>query len=556
MKYIYSLCIIVLFALQMALSIHVDAYTVRIFDVSSINQTNWCMNVVANQGTANNFIAFANEYDFLLENNLVELSNPHNNNCLHIEINTYSESLLNSSHTFFSANKVTWHWITPFQQESDLHETDKLLANIDVLEEENLIVIDELGKEKKTTLTVLMPLVARKENKKLTSAISPKVELVTTKQASNLSTSDKLFATNLSVTNRNESVANTKKQAVLHPDETRRPTTFPKKPINNQLQSRDNQLLANSFSTNRQSNSEKIIVGHITFEDPLVDKTKNSVSQTQTSALASLVDRHVDEAPSQEKGLLAGATAPTSSKPMLMGNFTDVSPVKPDIVAPSPAVYRPTFRSSHYKGLLSEVKKQKKQLAKRYKKAKSKKARHQVLADASLLFEAALVEQVLPFWYGTPWDFYGHTDHPGQGEIACGYLVSTALKHLGVNINRYRLAQQWPIYMVQSLVSKQKTKRYYSKSEVLSAIRAGGYGVYAMGLDTHVGFVRYNQQGIQFIHSNYGEPRAVVSENVDWSFAFANTKNYFLGKLSGNQQFLRRWLQSNRFKVLKGKRVE
>ncbi|MFT7592013.1 MAG: hypothetical protein ACI9UJ_001942, partial [bacterium] len=58
--------------------------------------------------------------------------------------------------------------------------------------------------------------------------------------------------------------------------------------------------------------------------------------------------------------------------------------------------------------------------------------------------ERALVNSVFHFWYGTSWDFNGYTKTPNKGTVACGYFVSTTLKHIGFNVNRYKLAQQNP----------------------------------------------------------------------------------------------------------------
>ncbi len=52
--------------------------------------------------------------------------------------------------------------------------------------------------------------------------------------------------------------------------------------------------------------------------------------------------------------------------------------------------------------------------------------------------EETLVEDIFNYWYGTPWDFNGTTNIPNQGSIACGYFVTTTLKHLGFNIPRFK----------------------------------------------------------------------------------------------------------------------
>ena len=60
-------------------------------------------------------------------------------------------------------------------------------------------------------------------------------------------------------------------------------------------------------------------------------------------------------------------------------------------------------------------------------------------------FTELLLNKIIPYWYGTTWSFNGHTSKPNQGEIACGYFVSTTLKDMGLKLNRYCLAQKSPI---------------------------------------------------------------------------------------------------------------
>ena len=60
-------------------------------------------------------------------------------------------------------------------------------------------------------------------------------------------------------------------------------------------------------------------------------------------------------------------------------------------------------------------------------------------------FANHLVDKIIPHWYGTPWSFGGHTAIPNQGKIACGYFISTTLRDMGINLNRYKLAQKSPI---------------------------------------------------------------------------------------------------------------
>jgi hypothetical protein len=64
-----------------------------------------------------------------------------------------------------------------------------------------------------------------------------------------------------------------------------------------------------------------------------------------------------------------------------------------------------------------------------------------------------LKQQIFPSWYGTSWDFNGYTEKPLNGKIACGYFVTTTLKHIGFNLNRYKIAQQ-DAYTIMKVISE------------------------------------------------------------------------------------------------------
>jgi len=69
-----------------------------------------------------------------------------------------------------------------------------------------------------------------------------------------------------------------------------------------------------------------------------------------------------------------------------------------------------------------------------------------------------IVDDIIPYWYGTPWEFYGTTEKPKQGSIACGYFVSTILKHAGYNVEKNKMAQQASELIIKSLVSEKYIK--------------------------------------------------------------------------------------------------
>jgi hypothetical protein len=138
------------------------------------------------------------------------------------------------------------------------------------------------------------------------------------------------------------------------------------------------------------------------------------------------------------------------------------------------------------------------------------------------LLEECIINKVIPFWYGTAWDFNGYTNTPGTGTIACGYFVSTVLKHCGFRLNRYRLARQSPILEAVSLQMNDSIMEYINGyHDFVKRFKEDfGQGLYFVGLECHAGFLLYRKNSLIFIHSSYVPPLCVVAEEVNTSAAF------------------------------------
>lgn len=162
-------------------------------------------------------------------------------------------------------------------------------------------------------------------------------------------------------------------------------------------------------------------------------------------------------------------------------------------------------------------------------------------------FEQALLNQIIPYWYGTAWTFEGHTNIPNQGTIACGYFVSTTLKHMGVNLNRYKLAQQWPKHEAKSL----DTAMILVEGNCEELLQEMQEGIYFIGLDaSHVGYLLKRQNHLFFIHSNYSSPTEVVIEDAAFSEVFMSYRSFYLAKLSANNSLMEAWLSKERLSVV------
>jgi hypothetical protein len=169
-----------------------------------------------------------------------------------------------------------------------------------------------------------------------------------------------------------------------------------------------------------------------------------------------------------------------------------------------------------------------------------------VIAGKTL--EECIVNELIPFWYGTPWDFNGYTHIPNNGVVACGYFVSTVLLHAGFSLNRYTLAQQAPYFEAVTLQLNDSIRIYRKgfpdfyqnfKKENLE-------GLYFAGLDNHVGFLLYRNNKLVFIHSSYVPPFCVTIEPADRSPAFTAVRTYYIAEISNNRKLIDCWLNGNK----------
>ncbi|MCB0401017.1 MAG: hypothetical protein KDD41_02965 [Flavobacteriales bacterium] len=194
-----------------------------------------------------------------------------------------------------------------------------------------------------------------------------------------------------------------------------------------------------------------------------------------------------------------------------------------------------------YHSVLSNVMAKKDSLAEVYRQGDSL-IKEAVVQQVETLLYDELIEHVFPQWYGTEWDYEGYTNTPKQGKVACGYFVSTPLKHIGFQVNRYKLAQKYSHAIVQTLCSNIQYIRRNDTEKLFSYIQSGPNQLYVVGLDNHVGFISREATGIYFIHSSYIDPVAVVKERAQSSQALISSDLFVLGHFSKNTELLKKWL--------------
>ena len=143
-------------------------------------------------------------------------------------------------------------------------------------------------------------------------------------------------------------------------------------------------------------------------------------------------------------------------------------------------------------------------------------------------------DSLLPCWYGTLWGFYGTTEEPGTGKIACGYFVTTVLRDIGIQLQRIKLAQCASEEMIESVCDHKSINRFSNVDlqKFVDKIKEWPSGLYIVGLDNHTGFILNDGQEVYFIHSTYVGKGAVISERARESIVLASSKYRVIGKVA------------------------
>ena len=211
---------------------------------------------------------------------------------------------------------------------------------------------------------------------------------------------------------------------------------------------------------------------------------------------------------------------------------------------------KPGPNAERYATLKDEAVRCRKDLAAKYAKASSKEEKERVLAETRDFLET-LLPAMMRCWLGTPWDFHGTAETPGQGKIACGYFVATVLRDAGFQVDRYKLARQPSQNIIRSfLPAESMTLRVGVPYEnFANEVASAEHGVRIIGLDSHVAFLVTDADGFRFIHSSGSTPWCVVDEGRDQADVLRRSNYRVHGLLTGDRAVLLRWLKAEKITV-------
>ncbi len=238
---------------------------------------------------------------------------------------------------------------------------------------------------------------------------------------------------------------------------------------------------------------------------------------------------------------LPACNAPASASPLDAGTSSIATP-------------RRTHARSQFPQRLARLAADRARLAKAHARASSDKERAAVLEQARRRVVDAIIEEILPAWMGTPWDFNGTAAKPGNGPVACGYFVSAALSNAGLNLSRVRFGQAAALDIQRALEPRSsQLHRFFSiaPARLERKLRRLGDGLYIVGLDIHVGFVTVRHGEVRLVHSSYTDGQVVTDEPRATAGASANSKpmGYFVPPLFNDDRLVLAWLTGSRVRL-------
>ena len=186
-------------------------------------------------------------------------------------------------------------------------------------------------------------------------------------------------------------------------------------------------------------------------------------------------------------------------------------------------------------------------LGEHYLNSKTISSKDSILRCAGKLFTKGLENGLLPYWYGTPWAYYGYGDTPQVNYIACGYFVAVLLRDMGARVNVPGLAEIASGDMIEKLDGKQfiNTSWHEDASAFFERIKKQGNALYVVGLDCHTGFLLCDSGKLNFIDSS---PDGVSIHPPETSDFVLFSKIRVTGNISNDPRFLEKWLGGDEFK--------
>ena len=227
---------------------------------------------------------------------------------------------------------------------------------------------------------------------------------------------------------------------------------------------------------------------------------------------------------------------------VLLGAWLEIGPLPAPAHAPRPPALPPPpppaiVRS--YEPALARLERDRSSLALRWHAATETTERRDVLDETRVTLRSAILNDIVPAWFGTRWSYHGTSETPGRGSIACGYFVATVLRDAGFVIERRPLAQKGSAEIVRDLVPAAEItdREGLTPAEVIAE---AGDGLHVIGFDSHVGLLVVEGRRAEICHSSNRAPKTVRCEDARTARSMTSSRHVFGPLLTDDA--VRAWL--------------
>lgn len=249
-------------------------------------------------------------------------------------------------------------------------------------------------------------------------------------------------------------------------------------------------------------------------------------------------------------------------------------------------------QSTAYHRTIQEIKTARQKFFTQYTSA-TPHQRSNIVQTATAFLTRHLLHHFIPAWYGIPWAFVGkktkeesplqyqarkqsvitsqRIENPYQPGVTtnCSLLLSTTLKHLGFQVERYRLSWQMSYDIIRSLTPSRNIVWLQNKpmKDFIKQTHKMGKGIFIVGLDFHTGYIVYGSplstsrtplpEDVYFCHADYGQsPQIVRCELAVRSPVLTSSRVRVVGKIFSqdrhhpNPDLIHAWILSKKIRTV------
>lgn len=206
-------------------------------------------------------------------------------------------------------------------------------------------------------------------------------------------------------------------------------------------------------------------------------------------------------------------------------------------------------RTEAYEALKQRINEDGRRLRRRFVASPGARSRRYAALEAELLHR---VDRLFASWIGSRWGLgLPQSTVPDKGKTNCGVFVAVVLRDAGFRLPIWKFNRQVAYHGIKSLAPRSKIRYLHGTSmkTFTERVRAMGPGLYVIGLDFHIGFLRVKPNGdVRFVHGSYITHR-VMDEPAQSAVPIVQSRYRMVGKIL-QPALLRAWLKRRPIKVL------